>query len=112
MQLFLEIFVAVLAVFGLYCAMRIFADVFLARGDVSVAVKVMTHEDAEDLPLLLTEAKTAFLCFGRCEVVLLVSNALMDGTLGVGEHFHEQTRELLEQYGVTCYLIDPDKGEE
>ncbi len=112
MQLFLEIFVAVLAVFGLYCAMRIFADVFLSTGDVSVAVRVLTDEDAHNLPILLNEAKTSFLRFGRVELVLLVSTRLMAGTLGVGDEFNEEVLEWIEAYGATVYLVTPDEWEE
>ena len=95
------------AVYGFYCALcRLVA--FFAPRALAVSVSVMRKEDAERLELLLQEARRVASFTGTAPVVVLISTELMDGTVGVGENLLLQYETLFEQYGVRCYLIDPD----
>ena len=103
--LILEVSVALFAVFGFYCALRMVADLFWAPRQLYAAVEVQNKEDAEMLDVLLHEAYSAFFRKGH-RIVVLLSSDLMDGTVGVGEELFDQYSDLLELYGAECYLVD------
>ena len=50
--------VALFAVFGFFCAVRVVADLLFPSKRISVAVEVWTREDAEALDMMLREAKS------------------------------------------------------
>ena len=104
-QTILDVAAALFAVFGFYCALRMVADLFWNPKQICVAVKVQNKEDAEMLDVLLHEAYSAFFRKGH-RITVLISSALMDGTLGEGEELFDQYSDLLELYGAECYLID------
>ena len=104
-QTILDVAAALLAVFGFYCALRLVADLFWSPKQLCVAVKVQNKEDAEMLDVLLHEAYSAFFRKGH-RITVMISSALMDGTLGEGEELFDQYSDLLELYGAECYLID------
>ena len=106
LQVILDVWVAMLAVFGFYCAVRTVADMLWAPHQLFVAIEVRERADAEMLDVLLHEAYAAFFRKGK-QIVVLFSNELMNGTVGVGEQLYEKYSDLLDTYGADCYLIDP-----
>ena len=63
------------------------------------------------LDMLLHEAGSAFSRPRAARTVVLISTALMDGTVGFGEELLEHYENLLDRYGAECYLIQPNEGE-
>lgn len=106
-HLILEATVALFAVYGFFCALRALANFFGVPGQLMVAVEVQTKEDADMLDVLLHEAYSAFFQKRRARIVVLFSQALMDGTIGLGEDLYDKYSDLLDAYGAECYLIDP-----
>ena len=105
LQLILEVSVALFAVFGFYCALRMVADLFWMPKQLYVAIEVQNKEDAEMLDVLLHEAYSAFFRKGH-RIAVLLSSDLMNGTVGNGEELFEKYSDLLDSYGAECYLID------
>ena len=106
-ELILQVAVALFAVFGFYCALRLFADLFFASEQIVVAVEIRDQKDAEMLDVLLHEAWSAFFRKRHGRLVVLLSYELMDGRVGVGEVLFPAYLEILERWGAECYLIDP-----
>ena len=96
----------VFAVFGLWCVLRMVAEILFSPDQIAVAVQIQTEEDAEMLDMLLHEARSAFLRKGKARLVVLLASELMDGTLGEGEDLYPEYQELIDLYGAECYLID------
>ncbi len=105
-KIIVDIAVALFAVYGFYCALRMLADLLWAPKQLCVAVRVQTREDADMLDVLLHEADSAFFANRRASICVLVSAALMDGTIGLGDELFDPYAELLEEYNADCYLID------
>ncbi len=103
----IEVTVALFAVFGFYCVIRLFCELLFAPSQLAVAVEVREREDAEMLDMLLQDARGAFLRRGHARLVVLLSYELMDGTVGIGEELLPHYKELLEQFDAECYLIEP-----
>lgn len=105
-MLFLQIIFWTLAIFGAACAIVILCEWLFASRQVVVAVELRTREDAAALEILLEEAEHTAIRRGGTRTVVLISQSLMDGTLGVGEELFESARELLDRYDADCYLIE------
>lgn len=108
-EILLRVGVALFAAFGLICALQMLARLLFGTDCLAGAVVVRSREDAEALDQLLHEAQIAFGGCGTSRLVVLISTALMDGTLGVGEECSDECLEILECYGADCYLIDFDE---
>ena len=106
-ELILQVAVALFAIFGFYCALRLFTDLFFASEQIAVAVEIRDQKDAEMLDVLLHEAWSAFFRKRHARLVVLLSYELMDGRVGVGEVLFPAYLEILERWGAECYLIDP-----
>lgn len=98
--------VALFAAFGLYCAMRMLVEALFSSDRIAVAIEVETHGDAEELDMLLHEARVVFGRRRGTRLIVLLSSALMDGTLGTGTELTPACEELLDRYGAECYLMD------
>ena len=103
----IEAMVALFAIFGFYCMIKLFCELLFAPSQLAVAVEVRAREDAEMLDMLLREAQGSLLRIGRARLVVLLSYELMDGTVGIGEELLPHYKELLEQFDAECYLIEP-----
>lgn len=102
-----EIGVAMLAVFGFCCALQMLLDLLFSSDRISVAIEITEKKDADTLDILLREAQTLSLGKGRPRLVVLISAALMDGTVGTVDVLNENYAAIIDQYGADCYLIDP-----
>ena len=103
----IEVCVALFAVFGFCCAIRLLCELLFATSQLAVAIEVRERADAEVLDMLLQEARGSFLRRGKARLVVLLSYDLMDGTVGIGEELLPHYKELLEQFDAECYLIEP-----
>ncbi len=93
------------AVFGFFCAVRIFAERIWTPEQLVVAIEILDLEDAEMLDMLLHEAVSAFSHRRGMRVVILLSACLMDGRVGEGDELLPEYRALVDRYGADCYLI-------
>ena len=98
--------VALFAAFGLYCALRMLAEAMFSSDRIAVAIEVETHADAEALDMLLHEARVVFGRQRGMRLIVLMSAALMDGTLGTDMELSPACEEILARYGAECYLMD------
>lgn len=108
-MLLAEIAVALLAVIGFYCVVKIGLEWLFFPRNVLVAVEVNTREDADMLDVLLHEAGSA--SFRKCSrrTVVLIASELMDGTVGFGDALLEEYEELLYYYGADYYLVNSEE---
>lgn len=107
-RLVIEVAVAMLAAYGVYCALKTLAEWLFPTEQIAVAVEVRTAEDVHALDRLLYDARASFLRRGRTRLIVLISEDLLDGTAGLGDRLFEPYETLLDQYDADCYLIDMD----
>jgi len=102
MELFFEIFLAAMAVFGLWCALCLVAQSLLASRCIGTVIEIVDRETAARLPSLLEEARHAPFARRRAPIVVLYSEQLC---LQWGEPGREE-RELLSYYGARWAIAD------
>ena len=107
-RLVIEVVVAMLAAYGLYCALKALAEWLFPTEQLIVAIELRTAEDAEELDRLLYDARMLLRRRGGMRIAVLVSETLLDGTVGNKDTLLEPYEALLEEYGADCYLIDMD----
>lgn len=107
MNLFLDIAIACLAVFGFYCLILSVSEWLFPSG-LWIAVAVKDEKDADLLDMRLHEAASASFRKRGMRTVLLISAELFEnGTVGTADGMlHEQYAALAEQYGADCFIID------
>ena len=105
-MLFLQIIFWAVSIFGAFCAIVLLCEWLFASPQVVIAVELRTREDAAVLDLLLEEAEHTALRCGGTRTVVLISQFLMDGTLGTGTELYESVAELIDRYDADCYLIE------
>ena len=107
-RLMIEVAVAMLAAYGLYYALKAVAEWLFPTEQLMVAVEIRTLQDAQDLECLLYDARMLMHRRGGMRIAVLISEQLLDGTVGIGDTLLEPYAALLEQYDADCYLIDMD----
>ena len=107
MNLFIDITVACLALYGFYSLILTVSERVIAS-PFCVAVAVKDERDADLLDMLLHEAASAFFQRKGMQIVILFSAHLFEnGTVGSPDgELYESFSELVEQYGAECYMID------
>lgn len=90
-----EIFLALLAVFGLYAAVRLLAETAFAQRTLSVCLELDRAVDENEAELLLQCAREACF-FRRCRVVVLINTALPDAA---------KMQAFFNDRGIACYII-------
>lgn len=95
----LAVTVSLLAVFGLWCAIKFPIEAFFSSGKVVAAIELGNEKDAEMLDVLLHEAHSAFFRKGMRRVIVLIDVSLLNGCIGSEGVPNEQTLELLARYG-------------
>jgi hypothetical protein len=106
MELFFEIFLAGMAVFGLWCALRLMAQMLLASRCIGTVIAVFDAKTAAELPSLLEEVRHAPFRQRRKPVVVLYSDELC---LTYGEP-NQAERELIARYGATWHIVRGSHG--
>ena len=95
----LAVTVSMLAVFGMWCAIKLPVDALLSSGRVVAAVWLKNEKDAEMLDVLLHEAHSAFFRKGMRRIVVLIDEQLLYGVMGTDGVPHQDVLELLAYYG-------------
>ncbi|MBO5757345.1 MAG: hypothetical protein J6S28_06590 [Clostridia bacterium] len=101
----LALVVSMLAVFGLWCAVKFPMEAFFSSGRVVAAIELKNKEDAELLDVLLHEARSAFFRKGMRRIVVLIHEPLLHGVIGRDGVPNEQILELLAYYGADYRVI-------
>ncbi len=101
----LSVTVSLLAVFGLWCAIKFPVEAFFSSGQVVAAIDLRNEKDAERLDVLLHEAHSAFFRKGMRRIIVLIDVSLMDGCIGRDGVPHERVLELLARYGAEYRII-------
>jgi hypothetical protein len=105
-----EIVAAALAVFGFYCVVKMISEWLLAPSGLSVAVTVYDEAAADNLDLLLHEARRSLRCCKHRHIVVLFSSQLMQGHVGYGELLRPDIEALVRRYEADCYVVEPSSG--
>ena len=101
----LAVTVSMLAVFGLWCAIKFPVEALLSSGRVVAAVELKNEKDAEMLDVLLHEAHSAFFRKGMRRIIVLIDVSLVYGCLGTEGIPDEKTLELLARYGADYRIM-------
>lgn len=101
----LAVTVSMLAVFGLWCAIKFPIEALLSSGRVVAAIELRNEKDAEMLDVLLHEAHSAFFRRGMRRIVVLIDASLLQGCIGADGVPDEQTLELLAYHGAEYRVI-------
>lgn len=96
-----EVTVALLAVWGLYSALRALAELFFVPRAYSVSVRLRPGEEAADLAARITEARLA-LCGGAELTVTLLCDE--------DTELSPDVRELLSSHSGQIFYIRPYDG--
>ena len=99
-----QVFLSVLAIFGLIFLFRVTFDGSFAPSAITVAVIIRNQKDADDLDILLCEAERNLLRRRNVPVVVLVSEALLQGDIGEGGVLFSEYRELLLAHHAILYI--------
>ena len=105
MELFVQICIAVFAVFGFCSGVHTLLDLLFLPKQLAVAVKIEHTEDLEDLDLLLSQAR-AFGggCAKHPPVVLLSADLAKAAESDAPAK--ERCIDVMERYGADCYLVE------
>ena len=104
MELFFEIFLAAMAVFGLWCAVSLIAQSLLSSRSIGTVIEVYDRETAGRLPLLLEEVRHAPFARRHAPVVVLYSKELCAAYGPPGQ----EERECMAHYGARWAIVEPE----
>ena len=94
-----DILIAVCAVFGLYCFVRLIGSALFRSENILTAIEVNTEEELRQLPLTIEEARRGLFAPDRRVAILLsAAFARRAGLL-----------EALERRDVDCYIFDSEE---
>ena len=102
MELFFEIVVAALAVFGLWCALRLLAQGVLGSRCIGTVIEVSDTETAARLPALLEEVRYAPFGQRRAPLIVLYSADLCL-EYGAPDEYEQQ---LIAHFGGRWYVVE------
>jgi hypothetical protein len=105
MELFFEVFLAAMAVFGLWCALCLIAQPLLASRCIGTVIEVYDRQTAARLPSLLEEVRHAPFARRRAPIVVLYSEQLC---FEYGEP-GEDERALMSHYGARWAIVNTEK---
>ena len=101
----LAVMVSMLAVFGMWCALKLLGEIWFSHDCLYVAIEITNEKDAEMLDVLLQQAHSAFFCQRSRRVVVLFDAPLLYGRIGHDGIPSEQLLELLAYYGAEYRVI-------
>ena len=99
--LVLEIVISLLAVFGLYAAVRFFCAFLLAPPQLAVALEIKTPVGAEEAAFLYCRAKEFLVGLRAPHIVVCVSDTLEE---------KETIKAHFERLGAICCIVNAEKG--
>ena len=80
-EVFLEIIVAFLAFFGVFCLVKLVGTVWFGYDNVCVTIEVDSKDTVEHIEDYINEAKNTCLVWGGREIAVLVKNKYRDDEL-------------------------------
>ena len=98
-QIISQVLIAALSVIGFYGILHAVFETALRPKQITSAVVVRSVKDAEDLDILLCEARRAPCKGAKRRLFLIVSADLMDGLVGEAGKLKEEYAILAERYG-------------
>ena len=104
-DMLLAITVSMLAVFGLWCTLKMIGEMWFSHDCLCVAIEMKNEKDAEMLDVLLQQAHSAFFRQSRHRIVVLIDAPLLYGRMGHDGVPSEQVLELLAYYGAEYRVI-------
>ena len=106
-QTIAQVLVAALSVIGFYAILHAVFETALRPTQITSAVVVRNMKDAEDLDILLCEARRAPCGGGKRSLFLVISPELMDGRVGEAGKLKEEYAALAERYGAEICFLKP-----
>ena len=104
-QTIIHVLVAALSVIGFYGTLHALFETVACPKQITAAVVVENMKDAQDLDILLCEARRAPCKGAGRRVFLVVSADLMDGCLGEAGKLKEEYAALAERYGAEVVFL-------
>lgn len=106
-ELFFDILLAALAVFGLWCVMRLATEAALGEQQICLCVKVTNRQDEQRLDALLEQARLMLSYRRRSGLMVLYERSLTEqGSIP------EWVLALARRYGARCAVVDTCEGED
>ena len=107
MELFFEVFMAAMAVFGLWCALRLLTEALLGSRAIGTVIEIVDEKTAARLPELLEEARN--LPFGqRGKPLIVIYSADLSLQYGTPD---ARERELIAHFGGRWCVSESQKNE-
>ena len=92
-----EVILAIFAVFGLYSAVRIFAQKFFSDKRIFLAIEIKTEDDVLLAEGLIKEALGIYYLTSSSRIALLLPRELLDD---------KKFMDTVRSYGVEYYIIE------
>jgi hypothetical protein len=106
-QIISQVLIAALSVIGFYGILHAVFETVLRPGQITSAVVVRSMKDAEDLDILLCEARRAPCKGAKRRLFLIVSADLMEGLVGEAGKLKEEYAILADRYGAEVAVWPP-----
>ena len=107
MELFFEVFMAAMAVFGLWCALRLLSEALLGSRSIGTVIEITDEKTAARLPELLEEVRN--LPFGqRGKPLIVLYSADLSLQYGTPD---ARERELIAHFGGRWCVAGSPKNE-
>ena len=106
-QTMMQVLIAALSVIGFYGILHAVFETALRPKQITSAVVLRSMKDAEDLDILLCEARRAPCKGAQRRLFLIVSADLMEGLVGEAGKLKEEYAILAERYGAEVAVCPP-----
>ena len=103
MGLFFEIMIAALAVFGLWCLLRLGAEACFCSSRISVSLVLEQEEDVDAISDLLSQARSLLSCRRKTTITVVCTRQLLQ-SCGRAAYL----RCVCERYGARLILKEED----
>jgi hypothetical protein len=95
-EVFLEIFVAFFAFFGLLCLVKLIGVVWFGYDNVRVTIEIDSYDSAKNIEEYIKEAQTSGFFWGGNEIAVLVRS----------KYYDEELAQRLERKRVKYFVIE------
>ena len=104
-----QVFVSILAVFGLIFLFRAVFDWFFAPAAMTVAITVKSKKDADDLDILLGEAEKSIFRRRGVPTIVLIPSTLLQGEIGREGTLDPIYRQVIEVYQAEIRVLSENQ---
>lgn len=102
----IQIIAALLAVFGVYCLVKVIAAFIFFPDGIYSALLIGSRDDAEALPELLGQTASAMFRMKRRRTLVIIPRALLLGEVGEDGELDLKYREIIEDFGAEYTVVD------